>query len=90
MRAKKAGTIIYTSSIFAFYPCPSAAMYSSPKAAADMMQTILAVELAPFNIRTVSIVAGLYRTGVLSSSVLPAKGFSEDTVSLSLCVYIWV
>ena len=81
MRARKSGTIVYISSIFGFYSCPSLAMYSGPKAASDMLQQSLAIELAPFNIRTLSIVAGLYRTGVLTNSKKPANGFSEATMA---------
>lgn len=81
MRARKSGTIIYIGSIFGFYPCPAGSMYASAKAASDMLQSCLGLELAPFNIRTINIVAGLYRTNVLTNSTQPASGFSADYLS---------
>ncbi|KAL2424384.1 Oxidoreductase claN [Exophiala dermatitidis] len=78
MRARKSGTIVSISSIFAFYPCPGGAMYSCPKAAQDALQSILGKELASFNIRTVIINAGLYKTNVLVNSKQPSNGFSES------------
>ncbi|KAJ9604873.1 hypothetical protein H2200_010988 [Cladophialophora chaetospira] len=77
MRARKSGIIIYIGSIFGFYPCPTGAMYTSPKAAAEMLQSTLGVELAPFNIRTITINAGLYRTNVMTNTKMPAAGFNE-------------
>ncbi len=56
-------------------------MYAAPKAASEMLQSILGLELAPFNIRTINITAGLYRTGVLANSTQPANGFSADYLS---------
>src|ERR1700761_6338574 len=81
MRARKAGTIIHIGSIFGFYPCPAGAMYACPKAASDMLQSLLGIELAPFNIRTIPIIAGSYRTNVLTNSVQPAGGFSEVSMT---------
>ena len=78
MRARKSGLIIYIGSIFGFYPCPSGAMYCCPKAASEMLQTLLSIELAPFNIRTITITAGLYRTSVMANSKQPSGGFSEE------------
>src|SRR5689334_12741670 len=78
MRARKSGTIVSNSSILGFYPCPGGVLYSCPKAAQDMLLSILKSELAIFNIRTITINAGLFRTAVLSSSKLPAAGITED------------
>lgn len=77
MRAKKAGTIVSISSIFGFHPCPAMAMYSVPKAAQDMLQSVLKSELAMFNIRPVIITAGLYKTNVLLHAKQPSSGFGD-------------
>ncbi|KAK5080170.1 hypothetical protein LTR70_008921 [Exophiala xenobiotica] len=81
MRARNSGTIVSISSIFGFYPCPAGALYCCPKAAHDMLQNVLSAELSSFNIRTVIITAGLYRTNVLVNSKQPVNGFSETTMS---------
>lgn len=84
MRARKPGTIVSISSILAFYPCPAGALYCCPKAAQDMLQSILKSELAVFNIRAITISAGLYRTGVVKSSKIPAAGFNEGYLAGSV------
>lgn len=77
MRARKSGTIVYISSIFGIVPCPSGAMYSCPKAAQDMLQGVINTELSLFNIRAISINAGMFRTDVLAHSKQPSGGFSD-------------
>lgn len=77
MKARKSGTIVYISSIFGFTSCPSGAMYNCPKAAVDMLQSTIGIELASWNIRPVTITAGLYKTKVLENSKQPINGFSE-------------
>lgn len=84
MRAKKAGTIVSISSIFGFYPCPAGAMYSCPKAAQDVLQSILKSELAIFNIRPITITAGLYKTNVLNNTKQPANGLGESYLAGSV------
>ncbi|KAK5065115.1 hypothetical protein LTR84_000951 [Exophiala bonariae] len=84
MRARKSGTIVSISSILGFYPCPAGVLYSCPKAAQDMLQSVLKSELAVFNIRTITITAGLYRTGVITASKLPAAGITEDYLAGSV------
>lgn len=77
MKARKSGTIVYISSIFGFTACPNGAMYNCPKAAVDMLQSTMGIELATYNIRPVTITAGLYKTKVLENSKQPTNGFSE-------------
>lgn len=72
MRARKTGTIVAISSIFAIYPLPASFMYCCPKAAQDMLLGVLKKELEAFNIRTVTLNAGLYRTAAFRSSKPPA------------------
>ena len=78
MRAQKSGTVIYNSSIFGQYPCPAGAMYSAPKAAGDMLQEVLQVELSSFNVRFITLNVGLYKTNILANTQLPAKGFTQQ------------
>jgi len=84
MRAKKAGTIVSISSIFGFQACPALAMYCVPKAAQDILQLVLKAELAMFNIRPITITAGLYRTNVFTNSKQPVNGFGNTYMAGSL------
>ncbi len=84
MRARKTGTIISISSIFGFHPCAAGALYSCPKAAHDMLQRVLSQELASFNIRTIIINAGLYKTAVLQNAKHPSQGYGESYLSSSV------
>jgi hypothetical protein len=78
MRARKSGTIVYNSSIFGMMPMPSGPMYSCPKAAGDLLQQCIGADCAAFNIRTITLLAGLFRTQVLQNQKMPAGGFSQD------------
>ncbi|KAK5521614.1 SNARE-binding exocyst subunit S6 [Exophiala xenobiotica] len=84
MRARKSGTIVAISSIHAIYPIVSGALYSCPKAAHDMLQAVLSHELASFNIRTITINAGLYKTDVLANSKQASNGLSDAYLSSSV------
>ena len=53
-------------------------MYNSTKAAGESLHETLQIELAPFNIRSIVLTAGLYRTGVCSNAPLPAHGFNQN------------
>ena len=81
MRARKSGTIVLNSTILAFYPRALGAMYSCSKAAGDILQSTLNTELKAFNIRTITITAGLYRSSLLVNSAQPKTGFSEASTS---------
>ena len=84
MRAQKSGTIVSISSIFGFYPCTGGAMYCIPKAAQDMLQGCLKQELASFNIRPITITAGLYRTEVYRHAQNGANGFTDAYLSSTM------
>jgi NAD(P)-dependent dehydrogenase (short-subunit alcohol dehydrogenase family) len=81
MKARKSGTIVYNGSIFGFTPVPGSAMYSCSKAAGEMLSSLLALELVPFNIRSINLNAGMFQSAVLSKAKMPAKGFSESTLA---------
>lgn len=78
LRAQRSGTIIYNSSIFGFYPCPGGTMYNTTKAAGDMLYDTLKAELSSFNIRVITLNAGLFKTNVLVNSVQPTAGFNKQ------------
>ncbi|KAJ9663045.1 hypothetical protein H2198_001037 [Neophaeococcomyces mojaviensis] len=77
LRTQNAGTIVLNSGIFGLYPCPAGALYNSSKAAIDMVYETLKLELAPFNIRTITINAGLQRTGILTNGPMPKNGIGQ-------------
>lgn len=80
MRERKSGTVVYISSIFGFIPSPGAIGYNSTRAASDMLHETLKVELAPFNIRSIILTTGLYRTNVLKNSSMPAQGINPSYI----------
>lgn len=59
-------------------------MYSCSKAAAELLHETLRKELAPFNIRTLIIEPGLFRTAVVTNAQQPIKGFSEPYLSTAI------
>ena len=64
MMKKKEGNIINTSSISAVIPETPLGAYSIAKAGVAMMTKMLAVELAPYNIRVNAVGPGFVRTGM--------------------------
>lgn len=72
MRAQKSGTIVYMSSIFGFFACPGASMYSCSKSAMESVHDCLKVELAAFNIRSVILEPGMHRTNVIVAAAQPS------------------
>ena len=64
MIEKKEGNIINTSSISAVIPETPLGAYSIAKAGVAMMTKMLAVELAPYNIRVNAVGPGFVRTGM--------------------------
>lgn len=77
MRARS-GTIVAISSILGIFPMVAGVMYSCSKASLDMLQAVLAKELSSFNVRMITITAGLYETNVVANAKVAAKGVSED------------
>jgi len=63
MMEKKRGNIINTSSVSAVLPETPLGAYSIAKAGAAMLTKVLAVELAPYNIRVNAVGPGFVRTG---------------------------
>jgi len=64
MMKKKEGNIINTSSVSAILPETPLGAYSIAKAGVAMLTKVLAVELAPYNIRVNAVGPGFVRTGM--------------------------
>ncbi|KAJ7336806.1 putative short-chain oxidoreductase [Mycena albidolilacea] len=73
-RARKQGTIVNISSMGAMLFIPGAGIYCASKAALDAVSETWARELAPFNIRSVSIQPGSFRTAVAESGNMKTAG----------------
>ncbi|KAI3604691.1 short-chain dehydrogenase reductase sdr [Moniliophthora roreri] len=67
-RARKTGTIINISSQGAQLAISGSGLYAATKAAVDCISTVWSKELAPFNIRTMSVTLGTFRTAVAGSN----------------------
>ncbi|KAL0061813.1 hypothetical protein AAF712_011331 [Marasmius tenuissimus] len=72
-RERRTGLIVNISSMAAYFAYPGAGVYSAAKAALDSVSKVWAKELAPFDIRSVSINPGLFRTSVASASKTPSR-----------------
>lgn len=68
LRARRSGTIINVSSVAAFDGTPGYSAYSSSKAALTSMSDILQKELAPFNIRVLTLVPGYFHTSFMDNA----------------------
>ena len=79
MRARKSGTVVTMSSVFGFVACPGAMAYNVASFALDGLGESLAADLAPFNIRSVVLLPGRFRTNVLASAHRPEAGSPRRT-----------
>ncbi|KAL0564358.1 hypothetical protein V5O48_017689 [Marasmius crinis-equi] len=61
-RERQTGLIVNISSMGGYFAYPGAGAYGATKAALDYISRMWAKELAPFNVRSVSINPGLFRT----------------------------
>jgi len=84
MRAHKSGTIVNMSSIFGFVPCLSALPYNAVKFAIEGLTESLELDLAPFNIRTIILEPGLFRTEVLARCEYPEKGTRKEFLDANI------
>ncbi|KAJ7911818.1 hypothetical protein B0H13DRAFT_2008739, partial [Mycena leptocephala] len=78
LRERKRGTIVNVSSQAAVVCLPGGGVYSASKAALDALSDTWARELAPFNIRSISIQLGSFRTSVAELGNLRVAQASID------------
>ncbi|KAJ3815553.1 hypothetical protein F5876DRAFT_30422, partial [Lentinula aff. lateritia] len=76
-RSRKTGTIVNISSQGSYLALSGAGIYGASKAALECLTEVWSNELAPFNIRAVSVVLGAFRTAVASSNSKPAANTIE-------------
>ena len=72
-KVNKGASIVFISSISSIYATVSNALYASSKGAINSLVKVLALELAPKNIRVNTIMPGMVRTGMIN-----AYGLSEE------------
>lgn len=69
MRAQGSGHILVASAVGGFTGFAGLGVYSAAKAAADVMNEALALEVAPFGIKVTVLTLGIFRTQFASSSL---------------------
>ncbi|KAL0061807.1 hypothetical protein AAF712_011325 [Marasmius tenuissimus] len=72
-RERRTGLIVNISSVSAFSPFPGMGIYGTTKAALDSASKAWGKELAPFNVRSVSINPGRFRTSIGSVLKTPSR-----------------
>lgn len=80
-KLKKTGSIVFTSSVSAFYNAPGRALYASSKAALTAFMRSFAVELADKGIRANAVHPGLVETKLMS------ENFTEEELKNNLKEY---
>ncbi|KAJ5497535.1 Short-chain oxidoreductase [Penicillium fimorum] len=78
MRQRKSGVIVNMSSGASLDGIPTMGVYAGAKAGLDALTKILAKEIAPFNIRTLTVVLGTFNTNMPNSVVLGKTPLPED------------
>jgi NAD(P)-dependent dehydrogenase (short-subunit alcohol dehydrogenase family) len=74
MRANKSGTVVTMSSVFGLIAAPGGMAYNAANFALEALGETLATDLSPFNIRSVIIEPGLFRTSVMANARQPLAG----------------
>ncbi|KAF7177067.1 hypothetical protein CNMCM7691_004715 [Aspergillus felis] len=78
MRQRRFGVIVNMSSGASLDGIPTMGVYAGAKAGLDALTKILAKEVAPFNIRTLTVVLGTFNTNMLNSVVLGKTPLPDD------------
>ncbi|KAJ6133403.1 Short-chain oxidoreductase [Penicillium samsonianum] len=78
MRQRKSGMIVNMSSGASLDGIPTMGVYAGAKAGMDALTKILAKEVAPFNIRTLTVILGTFNTNMPNSVVLGKTPLPED------------
>ncbi|KAK7040096.1 hypothetical protein VNI00_009901 [Paramarasmius palmivorus] len=79
-RERRTGTIINISSMGGYLALSGCAIYCATKAALDCISAAWSKELAPFNIRTMSVALGAFRTAVAGSNTKVCENQIEGYV----------
>lgn len=66
MRARQSGTVLFSSTVGVYYGAPGASSYTGGKGLLETVVPNLALELAPFGIRTSLLTYGYFRTEVMA------------------------
>lgn len=66
MRGRQTGTILFMSSVGAYYGAPGASAYSASKSLLEGLVLNLSLEIAPFGLRTCMVTPGFFRTSVMT------------------------
>ncbi|KAJ5193700.1 hypothetical protein N7491_001031 [Penicillium cf. griseofulvum] len=78
MRKRKSGVIVNMSSGASLDGIPTMGVYAGAKAGMDALTKILAKEVAPFNIRTLTVILGTFNTNMPNSVVLGTAPLPND------------
>ncbi|KAJ5989931.1 hypothetical protein N7499_010459 [Penicillium canescens] len=78
MRKRKSGVIVNMSSGASLDGIPTMGVYAGAKAGMDALTKILTKEVAPFNIRTLTVILGTFNTNMPNSVVLGRTPLPED------------
>ncbi|KAL2824852.1 putative short-chain oxidoreductase [Aspergillus cavernicola] len=78
MRQRKSGLIVNMSSGASLDGIPTMGVYAGAKAGLDALTKILAKEVAPFNIRTLTVILGTFNTNMPNAVVLGKTPLPED------------
>ncbi|OGM48262.1 short-chain oxidoreductase [Aspergillus bombycis] len=78
MRQRRSGVIVNMSSGASLDGIPTMGVYGGAKAGLDALTKILAKEVAPFNIRTLTVVLGTFNTNMPRSVVLGKTPLPDD------------
>ncbi|KAL4975943.1 hypothetical protein BDW66DRAFT_151479 [Aspergillus desertorum] len=78
MRLRNSGVIVNMSSGASLDGITTMGVYAGAKAALDATTKVLAKEVAPFNIRTLTVVLGTFNTNMLNSVVLGKTPLPDD------------
>jgi NAD(P)-dependent dehydrogenase (short-subunit alcohol dehydrogenase family) len=66
VRARQSGTILFISSVGAYYGAPGASSYSAGKGLLEALVPNMALEIAPFGLRSCLVTPGYFRTSVMT------------------------
>lgn len=77
-KIQRGGSVVFTSSIAVYHSSIGDSVYSATKGGIQSFSKVLAMELAPKQIRVNTIQPGMVRTGFVGKSVLSADDYAAD------------